>query len=47
MVEWIIELISKSVDLTRELSLKSWEDIVELQGVRVQEYPSGVSGEDS
>ena len=40
MVQWIIKVVSMSVDLLRELSLKSWEYVVELEGIGVQEHPS-------
>ena len=40
MVQWIIKVVSVSVDLLRELSLKSWEYVVELEGIGVQEHPS-------
>jgi hypothetical protein len=40
MVQWVIKVVGMSVDLSRELSLKPWEYVVELQSVRVQEHPS-------
>ena len=46
MVEWIIEFIGKGINLSRELSLKSREYVVELKGVGIQVYPSRVSCED-
>ena len=42
-----IKIISMGGDLLRELTFKSWEDIVEGQGICAQVNPSGVSSKDS
>ena len=33
MVQWTLEIVGIDVDITWELSLESWDDIVELKGV--------------
>jgi len=46
MVEWALKVIGEVSDVSWELSLQSWDHIVERQGVGGQVHPSGVGGED-
>jgi len=45
MVQWGLKAVSPSADVPWELTLKSWNDIVELKGIGSQMNPSAVSGE--
>jgi hypothetical protein len=48
VVKWAFEFFSESVDILRwELTLQSWNDVVESQSVSGKIHPSGVSREDS
>jgi len=44
MSKWTFKVGSMNVHLTWELSLQSWHDVVEWEGVGGEVDPSGVSG---
>ena len=43
MVQWGLETVSPSADVSWELTLESWNDVVELKGIGSEMNPSGVS----
>jgi hypothetical protein len=45
MVQWRLETVSPSADVSWELTLESWNDVVELKGIGSEMNPSRVSGE--
>jgi hypothetical protein len=47
VIEWTFEAISPGGDMAWELTVKSWDDVIELQGVGAQMNPSRVGSEDS